>query len=78
MFPKECRRALHVVPEEFRYIKNDKNLHNKQCNGLAFTQWLMLKCKKKMFNVLFIIKFLNFVFLMVSMVYSVHLPQEQN
>lgn len=26
----------------------------------------------------FIIKFLNFVFLMVSMVYSVHLPQEQN
>lgn len=31
-----------------------------------------------MFNVFFIIKFLNFVFLMVSMVYSVHLPQEQN
>lgn len=26
----------------------------------------------------FIIKFLNFAFLMVSMVYSVHLPQEQN
>lgn len=26
----------------------------------------------------FIIKFLNFVFLVVTMVYSVHLPQEQN
>ena len=26
----------------------------------------------------FIIKFFNFVFLMVTMVYSVHLPQEQN
>lgn len=31
-----------------------------------------------MFNVFFIIKFLNLVFLMVSMVYTIHLPQEQN